>query len=45
MKKNTGTDTIYFIFYEDKAKDRNTTYVISVCDIKTHKTETHRRKY
>ena len=41
-KSHAGTDTIGFIFYKDKTKDRRATYVRDVCDIRPQKTETHR---
>ena len=40
-KTHAGTDTIEFIFYKDKPKDKNATYSRSVYDNIPHKTETH----
>ena len=37
-----GTDTINFITKSEVEKDRDVTYATFVCDIKPHKTETHR---
>ena len=43
-KSHVGTDTIEFIFREDKPKDRRATYVRAVCDIRPQKKDTHRTK-
>ena len=34
MEKHAGTDTIEFVLYKDKQKDRRATYVRSVFDIR-----------
>ena len=41
LEKHAVTDTIYFIFHKYKPKNRRVSYVKAVCDIITHKTETH----
>ena len=38
------TDTIYFIFHKYKPKYRQANYVRAVCDVRPHKTETHRKR-
>ena len=43
-KKRAGTDTIDFIFHKDKLKDRSSTYVIDVFNIRPQKTDTHRTR-
>ena len=42
-KEHAGTDTIELIFHKDKPKDRRATCVRSVCNIRTQKTEAHRK--
>ena len=44
MKKNVGTDTIEFIFYRNKPKDRKSTCVRAVRNIRPQKTETRRTR-
>ena len=41
LNKHALTDTIYLFLRKDKPKDIRAAYVIEVCDIRPHKTETH----
>ena len=43
-KKYAVTDTIQFIFHKEKRKDRKATDMRAVCNIRLHKTETHRTR-
>ena len=43
-KKHAGTDTIYFIFHKGKPKDRKSTHVVALCDIRPQETETCRTR-
>ena len=44
MGKNAGIDTIEFVLHKDKPKDRKSTYVRAFCNIRPHKTESHRTR-
>ena len=44
LEKYAGTDRIEFIFHKDKPKRKRETYVRSVCDTRTQKTETPRTR-
>ena len=44
MENYVGTDTIEFIFQKEKPKDIRAAYVIAVCYIRPHKTETRRTR-
>ena len=44
MEKHAGTDTIEFVLYKDKQKDRRATYVRAVFDIRPQKSETYRTR-
>ena len=41
LEKHAGTDTIKFVFHKDTPKDRKSTYVREVCNIRPQKTDTH----
>ena len=43
-QKKVGTDTINFVFHNDKPMGIRATYVRAVCDIRPQKTETHRKR-
>ena len=43
-KSHAGTDTLEFILHKYKPKDRRTTYVRAVCNIRPQKTEAHRTR-
>ena len=44
LEKNSGTDTIEFIFHKDKQKESKATYVRALYYIWPQKTETHRTR-
>ena len=43
-EKHAGTYIIEFISHKDKSKDRKSTYVRELCDIRPYKKETHRTR-
>ena len=44
FKAHDGNYTIEFIFHKVKSKERRSTYVRTLCNIRSQKTETHRTR-